>query len=226
MFPKKGSAGDWLAKRMKRSRSASVPKTRVSKAVPYYPKGTEKKFLDTSGSYLVPATGTVGFPSFNLIDVGTGPSERIGRKVTVKSIACRLTFKLGGGNPFDHVRCILYNDRQCNGAAATVTDILQSADVDSYLNLSNSDRFRVIRDFNCTLNSQANTVIGGASVPQGDYKTANDYVVLTLPIDFSPGSGGVSIADVRSNNLGMLLIAENANYTTVEVHVRIRYTDN
>lgn len=210
------------------ARTAVVPG--MTRASGYFGRyrgaGAELKFLDTSGQFLLTSTGTIAFPSFNLIDVGTGPSERIGRKVTLKSIALRLTYKLGGGNPWDHVRCILYNDTQCNGAAAAVTDILQTADVDSYLNLANSDRFRVLRDFNCSLNSQSSTTIAGAVQPAGDYKIQDAYVVVSLPIDFAPGTGGTSIADVKSVNIGMLMIAENSNYSSVEVHCRIRYSDN
>lgn len=210
------------------ARSAVVPgMTRISGYFGRYRGGgAELKFLDVSGQYTATNVGSVDFPSFNLIPVGTGPSERIGRKVTVKSLAVRITFKLQAQQAYDHVRCILFQDMQCNGTAAGVTDILQTADVDSFLNLANSDRFRTLRDFNCTLNAQSSyTPAPGVTSPSGDYKTQDAYVVLNLPLDFSPGTG-ISIADVKSNNIGMLIIAENNGSTAVEVHTRLRYSDN
>ena len=50
------------------------------------------------------------------------------------------------------MRVMLYHDKQANGATAAVLDILESADYQSFNNLVNSGRFRILMDRTYAMN--------------------------------------------------------------------------
>ena len=56
------------------------------------------------------------------------------------------------------VRIIVYLDRQCNGAAAGVTDLLESASYLSFRNLANQSRFKFLYDKTIPINVVASTI--------------------------------------------------------------------
>lgn len=106
----------------------------------------EKKVVDVDpATYVADTTGTVTL--LNGTAAGTDFTDRIGRKIVMKSLFIR-----GLVNPVDAVtnhtlaRMIVVYDMQTNGAAPTVTDVLKSATSVSQLNMNNRDRFRVLLD--------------------------------------------------------------------------------
>ncbi len=195
----------------------------------------EKKFFDvTSTLATIVSTGTIVEDSLNHITQGTGESQRVGRVAWVKSMHVRGVFIIDNGlsvsgvNRHDSVRCIWYLDRQCNGATATVAQILDSADINSHLNLENSSRFHILKEI----------LIGISSGPgAGDIGGANsNFVGSETPFKFnlkfkSPikiefnGADG-TIDEIRSNNIGFLVISRlSITPSNLETCNRIRYTD-
>ena len=69
--------------------------------------------------------------------------------MVVRSINWRFSIFRGASSSVvsaDEVRVILYLDKQTNGAAAGITDILESDDFQSFNNLANKSRFRTLMD--------------------------------------------------------------------------------
>ncbi len=170
------------------------------------------------------ATGGTVTPSICLIPQGTTEVQRDGRKCTITNIAWRYEFRLAetdaAATPAapDVMRIIMFLDKQCNGATAAVTDILESADYQSFNNLVNSGRFIKILDRTVSINyaslaSDNAAVVSQAAVTRSGvfYKTCN------FPLEFNGVTG--AITEIRSNNLGVLLISKTG---VVEFNSKIR----
>ncbi len=191
-------------------------------------RSTEKKFFDQDvNDAVVAAGGTIVSPSLLTIAQGTTESTRIGRKVFLKGLFWKYDVSLpvsagGGGQIGDTVRVILYVDQQTNGAAAGVTDLLESNDYQSFYNLANSQRFRILHDKVHDLN-----MLSGAG-----NGTANDYSevrrsykynkFLSLPVEYNSTTG--AIGEIRSNNIGVLLVGRSGTAEFAS-KMRIRFTD-
>ncbi len=189
--------------------------------------GGELKFHDVDlDDAVVAATGTVT-ASVNLIAQGTTESTRIGRKCTIRSIGWRMTIDLPNSTAAsataDVVRVIMFVDKQANGATATVTGILESADYQSFNNLANKSRFRTLMDR--TYDLQAAT--GGGDGTTEDYGkefvTDTFFKKVNIPVEYDSTTG--AITEIRSNNIGVLMISLSG-LAGFESKIRLRYSDN
>lgn len=179
--------------------------------------------------------------SLTTIAIGNTESTRIGRQIVVKKIHIRGVLQMDrestGSTMLDpevgtrRCRYIIYLDKQTNGVAATVLDILQVASINSLLNLNNSGRFRILKDKTLTFNAMESE---GGSTYTPVQKTFKFDKNCNIDIHYST-DGGTSgaIAEHRSNNIGIFFIADGhsdaaapsqglfrANYIW-----RVRYTD-
>lgn len=192
----------------------------------------ELKFHDVDvNDATISAGGTIlNAGTINIIPQGVTESQRIGRKCTIKSIGWRWRLSLlaqdAGATPVsaDTVRVIMYLDKQCNGATAAASDLIESDDFQSFNNLSNSQRFVTLMDRTVTLN-----VPNMASDAAGVVSSSNYFVDGTffkkcdIPIEFNSTTG--AIAEIRSNNLGILVIGFTGN-TVLNSKIRLRFSDN
>lgn len=103
----------------------------------------EKKFVDTNVNTDVTTTATI--TPINLLATGTDANNRVGRKIELKSVQVRSFFSLEA-NTINGIRCMLVYDRQPNGAAPVIGDILATASVTGLLNMDNRDRFLILYD--------------------------------------------------------------------------------
>lgn len=207
--------------------------TRKSGYYGKYPKGGgEMKFLDTNiDDAVILQNGTIqNSGTVNVIAQGTGESQRVGRKVTIKQLHWRYTVSrpenlssadLSSG---DIVRVILYEDKQCNGSAAAVTDILETNDYQSFRNLANSGRFSILYDKTHDLNllngiSEASNSVSTSAV----FRSTQFHKVCHIPIEYNGTNG--TIAEIRSNNLGVLLLSRDGDKTSFSSVMRLRYFD-
>lgn len=193
----------------------------------YPPSGGELKFHDVTmdSTNPVPTAGEI-HTSMNLIAQGVGESNRVGRKCRIKKISIRGEAVLNNSTNYqtasDTVRMIVFLDTQCNGANAVVTDILESADYQSFNNLANSQRFKILSDKTVTLNAQA---AEGNGTAEGtcNYTLAFQYhKQCDIPIEFNNTTG--AITEIRSNNLSILYISGNG-YSYVAANARLRFAD-
>lgn len=191
----------------------------------------EVKFFDFNfNSAPVPTAGAVK-NSFLTVAQGVDESERIGRKIRVIGVAWHLKISLPAAsgaapNPGDTARVILYIDKQCNGASASVGDVLETADIRSFRNLANIGRFKLLCDKMFTLNYNNLAWNGTYSRFESSYIDSQErlfFKIKDLPIEYNSTTGAVS--EIRSNNIGAIIISESADID-VNSYVRVRYTDN
>ena len=116
----------------------------------YAGDNAEMKFHDVDIDDAVVAAGGTIQAALLTIPEGNGEEQRIGRKLNIKRIGWRYSYELPdtatAASSSDVIRIMLILDKQANGALPVVTDILETADFQSFNSLSNSQRFRVIMD--------------------------------------------------------------------------------
>lgn len=190
-------------------------------------KKIEYKFFDLDiDDAVIASAGTIAQASCNLITQGTGDSNRLGRACTVTSISWRYRVRLENqtqvADGTDVIRLVLYLDKQSNGATAAVTDILESANYQSFLNLANKKRFRILHD--CTMAIST----GGAAGENAAFETSPKeevgayYGKVSIPLEFDASAG--VITDLTSNNIGVLTISEQS-MCSLDSKMRLRFID-
>ncbi len=188
----------------------------------------ELKFHDVDLDDAVVSSNGAITNSINLIAQGITESTRVGRKCTLKSIGWKFRMKdpeTNGGTsapPSDTMRVILYLDRQANGATAGVTDILEATDFQSFNNLANTSRFQTLMDRIYTFNHMGG--IGTAADQDWSEVVIDDsfYKRCNIPLEFDSTAG--AITEIRSNNVGVLLITEGGT-AGFESKFRLRFSD-
>lgn len=190
----------------------------------------ELKFHDVDLDDAVVAVGGAVTSTVNIIAEGNGESTRVGRKCTIRSIHWRYQVQLpevdaqGTPSPGETLRVMMYVDKQCNGATIANTDLLATADWQSFRNLSNSSRFVVLYDKNHTLNYSGLASDGAGVVSQGNRQIEvvwNKKCGITLEYD-NPAGG---LANIRSNNIGVMLVSSRGAIG-FESKIRLRFSDN
>lgn len=190
----------------------------------------ELKFHDLDiDDAVIASNGVVAQASCNLIAQGVTESTRVGRKCTIKSINWRYNvFSPAAADQADppsgdSVRVILYVDKQCNGATAAVTDILETGDYQSFRNLANVGRFTILMDKMCNVDQQVAQTDGTStgSYPRRNYNRTF-YKKCNIPIEFNSTTG--AITEIRSNNIGVLLVGKNG-VAGFESKMRLRFSD-
>ncbi len=189
----------------------------------------ELKFHDLDiDDAAVAAGATVAIDSVNKIAQGTTENTRIGRKCTIKSINWRFNIieasTATAASTSDVVRIILYLDKQCNGATAATTDILESADYQSFNNLANKSRFRTLMDRTYALNCPAGSGRGSTdTLSYGEMNVQDSfYKKCNIPIEFDSTAG--AITEIRSNNIGVLTLSESGVCGFLS-KMRLRFSD-
>ena len=190
--------------------------------------GGEMKFHDVSYSATTTsATGQITNSSLVLIQGGTGESQRVGRRIKVKSISIRGYVFLPDGTDAaksaDMVRIVVYGDRQTNKAAATVANLLDSTDFLSFNNIENSLRFKTLAQRTITVHASG---VGSASTPSVQVgrglKPFQINIKLNAIIEYAGTTA--AITELTSANIGVMIISQGAA-AQVEYIARVRYTD-
>lgn len=193
----------------------------------------EKKFYDTedNGNFISSAGSMV--PSIIEVAEGPGPSQRIGRRITLKSVQARIEMYLpahsgtfSAATNAHAVRFICYLDRQTNGGTAVPADILYSPTNHlAAFNLENKGRFRILVDRIITFHPFAITHDGDAAYGRAAVrKYLTFYKKLNVPQRYDASTG--SINNIMDYNIGFLLIANSDNVIGWDVYTRVRYTDS
>ncbi len=187
--------------------------------------GAELKFHDLDiDDAVVAINGNIAQASCNLIAQGVTESQRIGRKCTIRNINWRYEIVLPNAqnmtSVLDTIRVILYVDKQANGAAATVTGILESDDFQSFNNLANKGRFTVLMDRTHAINATAGAGNGTANDVAGRQANYTFFKACNLPIEFDSTTG--AITEIRSNNIGVLLLGKQG-FAGFNSKMRLRF---
>lgn len=227
-----GYSGGRAAKRFKGRRRYRKFRVGRDRKVGYYgrfsgPGSTEYKFLDAVYQ-LTPIA--LGFNTQNLaiVPIGTGESERIGRKITVKQIHVRgrVQFDSSTNVNLGSVMCrfTILQDTQTNGATFTNLEWLAGGDFMSFNNLINSGRFRVLKSTFFALNVTAGAGDLGTSGGFAEHaRWFKCYVDCNIPIEYSGDNG--NIAEQKMNSIWLVIQVDSVNVASVDFRRRIRYSD-
>jgi len=191
---------------------------------------TELKWLDTVLAPTVLAnTDMALISSVNLMQQGSGESDRVGKRVRLKQIFVRGNIVLDepGSVSSSMFSLFVILDKQANGlnpdAATVFNPLYPPAQV--MLNMENAQRFVVLKAFTRELASM--TYNSGLEV----YSYRNfpfEFVInCDIPIDFAEADPTV-LASVRSNNVFVCYGTDTNGVDTVTpaMTIRVRYTDN
>ncbi len=180
---------------------------------------------------LIAVGGTIAEDSVLTIAQGTTESQRIGRKLTVHSINWRFDMRLPSTavvtDTSDVVRIILYLDKQTNGAAATVTGILETANFQSFNQLANKSRFRTLMDRTYVIECKAGSGRGSTDTLSYGEAREDDTLFLKnlkIPIEYDNSVTTGVITSIRSNNIGVLTLSEGG-LVAFTSKMRIRFAD-
>lgn len=194
--------------------------------------GGELKFFDKSANinppsgsdaWNIPAAATL----LNGIGGGSNANQRVGRKVTLKSLMFRYRFSFdasvvgatatGGGN----LRILIVYDKQPNANFPPVLSVLQNDFFNTMNNLDNRDRFVILADEY----SDGISVNGTFSV------TGKRYIKLNHEMVFNAGDNADSIGTIQTGAIYLMFaqtgtcIVDNASALDFSWASRIRYED-
>lgn len=205
-----------------------------------YKSSQESKWVETLVEENVPnTTGTNDqIIPLNLIQLGSGAFNRIGRKVTLKSLrlqgfAVNLS-DAGGPSTPNLMRMVVVYDKQPSGTLPNFNDIFEGVDqqgntvstIFSSLNYSNMSRFQVIRDTVIDFNAGPNT---SATTAVRVLKSIDDYIKVNRETVYSGTANPVSITNISSGALYLVLRSVNNAadaHSTVGIQCRLKYHDN
>lgn len=224
----RSSKGRASKRRGKSSRRAKLYKvvpgyTQVNSAYKFAGHTAEKKYIDNA---LVLTTATAGVVTGTYVTMvqGQTASTRIGNKIRVKNINLSLTFDTSGADLTPDpllMRCMLLWDKQANGALPAVLDILQTASVYSYRNMETVERFTVLKDKFILLKTPT-ALTGAWAASAADGRFAKFAWKGAMDVHYGGNAG--TVADLRSENLVILLIS-NIAAGHANGNIRVKYTD-
>lgn len=88
--------------------------------------------------------------NLNIIDIGTGASNRIGRFIKITRLNIKGFFKINSSATNTQIRCIILIDKQVNQSTFSSSDLLNDTSANdilvSSLNLDNNKRFKILYD--------------------------------------------------------------------------------
>lgn len=210
----------------------SAPKVAVGRGFKgvYNRPPAEKKFVDTGFNTAVADNAPAVLP-LNIINEGTSVSQRVGRKVAIKSVQVRGKIVLTGTNDTGvGCRLMLVWDKQVNGVIATAPDILSDAQGDdpyAFMNLDNRERFVVLMDKQYTFAPMDYATVTPNSPGPISYNVKKYKSMAPDTYTIFDGTGA-GIADISTGALLMVMVSDAANASNVVLpylRFRIRYTD-
>jgi hypothetical protein len=158
---------------------------------------------------------------------GTSQSQRVGRKVTLKSVQIKGYYGPSVATPGDEYHIWIVLDTQYNGATTSISEIIDNTNLSiARPVIANGERFKVLKKI--VLNSMSYPTYngGGVSGVSGGAPLTFDYFKkLELDMEWNGTAGDQ--AEIRSNNI---LIVSGCIYgsnpaTGKVVVARVRYTD-
>ncbi len=197
--------------------------------------GGELKFLDTAiGDTSLTTSGVIlNSGSINVIPQDVTESSRVGRKCLVKGIYIKAKLRCSvtatSSEATNLYRIVVYQDKQCNGATATVAQLLQTADILSFRNLENTNRFKFWYDKTRSWAAQA----GAGNGTTNTFAESMKYISINLPmpegvpLEYDNTASTGAIATIRSNNFGIMVICQDSDIAgVIQLQVRVRFSDN
>jgi len=162
----------------KRQKRDSSPKRRKKSSGSSYVK---KGYLNRRGTanrelgYVDLATATYDFNTTGTITLiatvvqGAAVTQRVGKKILLKSLQIRGLASSDSATTTGQGALIIVYDKRPTGALPNITDVLNTATFNSFINDANSGRFKIIR--------RMNFAFAGNNTTGGQQTEASNYVI-------------------------------------------------
>lgn len=210
--------------RVKRARKAVF----VQRPAMVSGRGPEKKVIDTaSATYACDTTGSVTFISGAA--QGTDFNQCLGRKYNLVTVQLEGSLQVQdatvGGS---HCRVMVIYDEQPNGAVPAITDILTASSSNSFMNLNNRDRFKVLFEQDVALGGVSNVATQAfAGSPTTDVVKCFRKL-SNLPVVRNGAATTAAITNYQTGTLLLVTIGDQAageGYNFIGA-CRVRFIDN
>lgn len=217
----------WKKQTAKRTKPSFVPQQPQVRIARSSLDKQELKVFDTANSFTldataeVPATGQLCF-----VQVGDTLNNRDGAVILVKSLQIRGTLLFApaaaaAAATIAYIYVVL--DRQANGAAAAITDVLTSNVISTALgNVPNQYRFKILKRIVVPMAPQAGatTAYNNVSLP------VDEYIKFKVPLQIRYTASAGAITDIASNNLFLLAGTDTQSDDTITFvgTSRLRFT--
>lgn len=207
-MPKRRYSGSASALKRRRYRTYKRPKV-VRKRGLVRRLGQEINFVDTAAaSREMSTTGAISLLA--TIAQGAAQTQRIGRKIVLKSIQVRGSVYTGTTTVTSKVSWIIVYDKRPTGVLPAITDILVTANSNSMTNSENVGRFQIVarKDYAMV----GNTGTAG----QQDSKTmynVEKFIKIRKPMVFKSAGNG-AIGDIEQGALYIVTVGDQATGTS------------
>jgi len=215
----------------------------------HFDDASSLEVMSPNGTVYPTASGPLTIGSMVLVPPGPGEEEMIGSKITIKSIEIRgrvlkersHSATLAANENVGQCRIVVVQDRQCNGAVATANMVYEnsansvgSAGILDFGRISNSKRFRILKewylDFNAVAfqdNCQALSTTDTSYASGRLTRKLHWYKKCNIVCDFErpPAGFARTIGDVKSNNIFVIGFGLTTLGYLMQFHWRIRYED-
>ncbi len=208
-------------------------RTGVYKRKPAYVmqrSGQEYKFHDVTISDAILANNWTILNSGTLLTIaaGTGESQRVGRKISIRKIGFRYTIALLLGtsstSTSSSVRVMVYLDKQTNKLTAALGDIVEDDTFYTFNNLSNKGRFVILMDRTHDISSTAGAGDGTTNDFGENIKAFTFFKECNIPIEYNSTAGALS--EMTSNNIAIMVFSSENAIARIDGNFRFRFSDN
>lgn len=163
------------------------------------------------------ATTTAAVALINGIAQGTGAGERIGRKVTMKSLFIRgYVAKQGATVGSVPIRILIVYDKQTNATLPATTDVVVTDTVMAPMNLANAQRFTVLYDRVFNLGEDGDNVFNFSK-----------YIKMNHDVTYNAGTTN-TIGSIQTGSVISFVWSNGGLGGAAPAHAiwtRFRYTD-
>ncbi len=195
------------------------------------PTKVEIKFHDVSIIDVVVTTAEVQGPLLTIAQ-GTTESQRIGRKITITSIhmyaVCEIKETVDLRFTAEIIRVIVFQDKQANGALPGILDLMETSNMLSFRNLSNSGRFIFHYDefHNISCTAGAGNAGSGINFSRNLAPVIEFHKDVRIPIEYDNSVTTGVVSSIRSNNIGLLLMSRDTLLGSFDSRFRFRFVDD
>lgn len=165
---------------------------------------------------------------------GDKSDQRIGKLAFLRQISFDMKSRADAGSlitePNITLRFIILKDKQCNGAAPTISDVFQdTTDFNSMLKVDNEARFKILWDKRVDHVCVAGLTIAGTGnqMPDKYFKKVLKFPGEGLQLHYAQGGDEGTTAELQDNNLYIIAVADgDANGELILLgKMRAYYTD-
>ncbi len=217
----KRRAGGNVQTSVKRVRTSAVSMRRVEQLIN---RNKESGFVDLALTTLaLNTTGTIILIA--TVPQGASTNERIGKKIMWKSMQIRGTVSADTATLTARGAWMVVYDNRPDGSLPAVTDVLVTANSDSFTNDANSGRFRILKRMDYAMNGNSATAAQNTS---STIFSVNEFLSLRSAKAEFMAAGTGAIGDISVGALYLIGVGNQAAGTgdgNAFVGVRTRYVD-